>query len=301
MKLQRLAGAMAAGLMALTACSQGDSASEGTAEAAGTNERIVVLDLGALDTVNALGEADRVVGIPKATPLPDSLSTFESDDIADVGGLKEPDIEAIASLDPDLVITGPRTADLTQELSQHFETLDVTYDQNKPFVEGASEATLKIAEALDKTEEAEAKLEEFNTAVEDAKAGVPEGATALVVMSSGGKISAMNPSGRYALIYNDLGFTPAIESVKEGSHGDPISFEGIQKADPDYLFVLDRDAAIGETGGEAAEQILDNPLIHETKAWKNDQVVYLDGPSWYIMMHGLDNMFAMLEDVTIPA
>ncbi len=298
MKLQRLAGAMAAGLMALTACSQGDSASEGTAEAAGTNERIVVLDLGALDTIDALDEGDKVVGIPKATPLPESLKDFESDDIADVGGLKEPNVEAIAGLEPDLVIIGPRTADFADELSSHFNVLDVTYDQDKPFIEGASEATMKVAEALGKSDEAQAQLDEFEKKIDAAKKEVPGGATALVLMSSGGKISAMSPNGRYTLIYKDLGFTPAIESIKDGSHGDPISFEGIQKANPDYLFVLDRDAAIGETGGEAAEKLLDNPLVHETEAWKNSRVVYLDGPSWYLLMHGLNNMTAMLEDVT---
>lgn len=301
MKLQRLMALMAASLMALTACGQSTDAPAEGGDSPAEPERIVVLDLGALDTINALGEADRVVGIPKATPLPESLSSFSDDKIADVGGLKEPNVEAIAALDPDLVIAGPRTTSLVPELSKHFEVLDVTYDMDKPFVDGASEATLKVAEAIGKKDEAEAKLKEFGGSVEAAKANVPEGATALVVLSSGGKISAMSPAGRYSLIYKDLGFTPAITEIKDGSHGDPISFEGIQKADPDYLFVLDRDAAIGESGGEAAEKILDNPLMHETKAWKDDHVVYLDGPSWYILMHGLDNMNSMLEDVTEAA
>lgn len=284
--------------MTLTACGQNvDSPAAGSKDN-GSVDSIVVLEFGALDTIQALGVSDKVVGIPKGGVVPESLSEFADDKYADVGTMQEPNIEKIAELDPDLVIAGFRNQSLVPELQKNFNVLDITYDQNQPFVDGASEAATKIGEALGMADEVEAKLADFRENVEAAKAEVPEGATALVVMSSGGKLSALAPTGRYSLIYNDLGFTPAIADVNPDSHGDPISFEGIQKANPDYLFVLDRDAAIGQEGGEAAEQVLDNALVHETTAWQEDQVVYLDGARWYIMIHGLDNVQKMLEDVT---
>ena len=58
----------------------------------------------------------------------------------------------------------------------------------------------------------------------------------------------------------------ADSSIKEkGNHGQPVTFEYIKKTNPDWLFVLDRSAAIGEES-KAAKDVLDNPLVAETTA-----------------------------------
>ena len=58
----------------------------------------------------------------------------------------------------------------------------------------------------------------------------------------------------------------ADSSIKEkGNHGQPVTFEYIKKTNPDWLFVLDRSAAIGEEG-KADKDVLDNPLVAETTA-----------------------------------
>ena len=67
--------------------------------------------------------------------------------------------------------------------------------------------------------------------------------------------------------------------MKEGSHGMPVSFEYLKEKNPDWLFVLDRSAAIGEEG-QAAKDVLNNPLVAETIAWKKGQVVYLDSGTY---------------------
>ena len=65
-------------------------------------------------------------------------------------------------------------------------------------------------------------------------------------------------------------------------HGQAVSFEYLLKANPDWLLVLDRDAAIGKEG-DAAKRLLDNKLVHATKAWRNQQVVYLNAANWYTL------------------
>jgi len=45
---------------------------------------------------------------------------------------------------------------------------------------------------------------------------------------------------------------------------------------------VDRDNAIGRNEAQSAQQVLDNPLIAKTDAWKNKHIVYLDSASLYI-------------------
>ena len=78
----------------------------------------------------------------------------------------------------------------------------------------------------------------------------------------------------------------AAETVQVGNHGQAISFEYILETSPDWLYVIDRDAAIGREG-VAAAKYLDNDIVWETKAWKSGKVVYLDPVSWYIVGGGI--------------
>ena len=96
-----------------------------------------------------------------------------------------------------------------------------------------------------------------------------------MLLVNGGKLSAFGAQSRLGgWIHGDIGIKPVDASIKEGSHGQPVSFEYVKEKNPDWLFVLDRTAAIGEEG-QAAKDVLDNPLIAETTAWKKGQVVYL--------------------------
>ncbi len=64
-----------------------------------------------------------------------------------------------------------------------------------------------------------------------------------------------------------------------------ISFEYIVEKKSRLLYVMDR-AAI--TGGEiSAKQILNNDLIKSTKAYKEDNIIYLDSPIWYVAAGGI--------------
>ena len=96
-------------------------------------ERVVVLDLGVLDSIASLDLSSAVAGVPKtSTTYPDSLSEFQSDTYKDVGTVKEPDEEAIADIDPDLVIVAKRTSKAYETLSANFPTIDMTVKPTTP-------------------------------------------------------------------------------------------------------------------------------------------------------------------------
>lgn len=271
---------------------------QGTLKLDGPAKRVVVLELGSLDTIAAIGAQDVVVGVPKGFALPKPLAEFNDDKYQDVGTLFEPNIEAIQALEPDLVIAGFRSAKVYGELSKHFPTIDVTYERSDDFVGDVTYAATIVGKALGKTTEVETQLAEVKKAMEAAKAKAPSGASALILMTSAGKVSLSGADSRFGLIHNDLGFKPAISEsdAQANSHGEAISFEAIAEANPDWMFVVDRDAAVGEEGA-AAKQVLDNDLVKGTKAWTSDKVVYLDGSRWYVVIHGVNNSVEMLNEV----
>lgn len=117
-----------------------------------------------------------------------------------------------------------------------------------------------------------------------------------MILVNNSKIAAYGSGSRFGNIHDLYGFTPADASIKVGLHGMAISHEFIAQKDPDYLFVIDRGAAI--TGNqEGAKRVLNNNIVNQSKAAKNGNIVYLDSSNWYLMNNGLGGMQAMVKEV----
>lgn len=306
---RRLAAAVAVAALTLTACGQsGQNPTPAATEAAaktvthvqgtttieGVPEKVVVIDFGALDTMQALGLSDTVVGLPKRG-LPQFLSTFADEKYADTGTLQEPNLETINELDPDLVVLGGRAADKYAELSQHWPTIDISYPADKGLIDGTEAAAAPIAEAFGKQADLTEQITELRTKADQLKTESANAGEGLIVMTSGGRISLHGPNSRFGAVHTLMGVPMAKDDITEDRHGEAATFELLAEIDPEVMFVVDRDAAIG-TEGQNARQILDNEIVHRTKAWQNDNIVMLDGSRWYVAAHGLDNAEAMLDE-----
>jgi len=68
-----------------------------------------------------------------------------------------------------------------------------------------------------------------------------------------------------------------------------VSFEYILDKNPDYLFVVDRTAAVTDKVNNA-QTVLDNDIIKQTKAFKNKHIVYLDAANWYLAFGGVGSI-----------
>ena len=89
-------------------------------------KNVVVLDFGALDV---LSEMDvNIVGLPKSGPLPEYLEEFSGEQYTNVGSVKEPDLEAINELNPDLIVMAGRMSDYYEEFSEIAPTVYVESD-----------------------------------------------------------------------------------------------------------------------------------------------------------------------------
>lgn len=257
--------------------------------------RITVLDTNALNTIHTLGADDKVVGLPKGTPLPKVLQSFNDAKYADVGTVKDPNLERIAATKPELILMSARMENLVDQIKQIAPTYFVDVDYNDQF-NSFRQQTLTIAEIVGKKTQAESELKALETEIEALKQKT-KGKTALVIMVNNNKIAAYGAGSRFGNIHDLYGFTPADAFIKVGLHGMAISYEFIAQKNPDYLFVIDRSAAITEKK-DGAKQVLTNAIIAKTKAAQNGHIVYLDSSNWYLMNNGLGGMKAMVKEVS---
>jgi iron complex transport system substrate-binding protein len=264
---------------------------QGVTELAVPPKTVLTFDLSALDTLAALGVD--VAGVPEAN-LPKSLSQFK--DKPTIGSLFEPDYEAVSALQPDLVIVAGRAAPKYAELAAIAPTIDLTTDP-KSFMKSAVGNVRKLGEIFGKQVEAEAALARLESSTSALRTEALSSGKAMLVLTTGGKMSTYGRGSRFGVLFTDYGFQPADDQIAAGNHGQPVSFEYILEKNPDWLFVIDRDGAIGEQGASASK-LLDNEIVRQTAAWQKGHVVYLDAASWYLVGAGMTSLQSSVDQIT---
>ncbi len=260
----------------------------GEVEVAATPEKVAVFDIAALDTLDALGLSVDGVVAPLYVPyVEDAAAGAEN-----VGSLFEPNFEAVAALAPDLIIAGGRSSKVAPDLAKIAPTIDMTIWDDTV---GEGLARLETyGKIFGKEAEADALRDAFTAKLDAAKGAVAGKGGALIVMTNGPKVSAYGASGRFGWLHKALDLPEAVVDVEQATHGEAISFEFIKDADPDILIVVDRLAAIGQDG-DNARTTLDNALVHETKAWKNGNVVFVESAPLYVATGGIQSMSLILD------
>lgn len=256
-------------------------------------QKVFVFDMASLDTLTALGV--EVAGVPGGSK-PDYLSEYEGDGVEKIGTLFEPDYEAINAGEPDLIIVGGRSSAKYEDLAKIAPTIDLTVDATR-FHENAKENVRKLATIFDKKAEADTLIARFDETNAALKAEAANAGKGVLVLTTGGKMSTYGLGSRFGMLFSEYGVQVADKDIKVGRHGQPISFEYILEKNPDWLFVIDRDAAIGREG-QSAKQFLDNEIVAQTTAWKNGHVVYLDAASWYLVGGGITAMQRTVDQLT---
>lgn len=287
-----IALAVSAGFNAASAQSAAVPHAQGTSQVRLKPEKVLTFDLGALDTLDALRAP--VSGVPKAT-LPAYLSKYDKASYEKIGMLFEPDYETVNAADPDLIIVGDRSRAKYTELAKIAPTIDLSLDQ-KDILKSAIGNVRLLGRIFDKEAEAETRIAKLEKSVADVRQTGSHAGKGLIVLTTGGKMSAYGPGSRFGLIHDALGIQPTVDGLAVTTHGQAISAEFILKANPDWLFVLDRDSAVGQAG-RSAKTVLDNKLVAQTTAWKKGQVVYLDPVNWYLIAGGLTAMQASVDQI----
>lgn len=305
--LTRYTGMLLSFLFLLNACQSGNKSNrlEGSQDTIQVNhklgrttlqlnpDRVVAMDIGALETMHELGV--KAVGTPRKF-IPAYLSTLKDNpDITDVGSVVEPDFEAIAALNPNLILISTRQERFYDELKDIAPTVFVGTD-NKNYFESFENNVKLIGRIFQKEDLALEKLKTIEQKVKTAQDRYSQDPNkGLFLIYNNGKFSAFGKGSRFGFIHDVLQIKPLMDLDDESVHGQRVSNELVAERNPDYLFIVDRNAAV--VGKKANKQDVENRLIQQTNAFKNKKIFYLDPEVWFISGGGLTSVNLMLDDI----
>ena len=253
-------------------------------------QRIAILDMASLDILDNLGLGDRVVGSAK-TSLDYLQAYAPGDTIANLGTIKEADMEAVMACEPDVIFIGGRLSKSYDALSEIAPVIYLGMDAEAGVVEGTKQNARILASLFGLEEQIEAKLAGFDERIAKL-AAFAEGKEAIVGLCTSGSFNVVGNDGRCSIIGKEIGFNNVgvAEEIATSTHGNEASFE--------YIFVMDRDAAIQTEGAKLAQEIMENELVMGTDAYKNENIIYLAHPAvWYTAEGGVTALDLMLQDL----
>ena len=301
-----LAAIAAVAALGLAACSSGASTSSSQSSSAAASEttqatqpssvtveandgpveiKLPVTRAASLDnrTFEVLQQWDvPLVAAPKKL-IPTTVTAFNGEGVADVGMHRDPNLEALVAAEPDLIISGQRFSKFDaqiKELAPDVPLINLEPRDGKPFNEELIREVTELGEIFGKQDEAKKLVDDFNASIERAKKAYDGSSTVMAVDVSGGNIGYVAPGkGRtWGPVFDLLGLKPAleVEGATDSHTGDDISVEAIAEANPAWIFVLDRDAAITKDGSNTPAEtvIIDNAALQNVAALQNKHLVY---------------------------
>ena len=264
-------------------------------------QRIAILDFPSLDILAALEKTDRVVG--SADTSIEYLSAYtKKDGVANIGTIKEADLEAIMESEPDVIFIGGRLATVYESLKEIAPVVYLGIDSDLGVVESVRSNATTIASMFGEEEKVADLMADFDQRIATLQE-VAKDKKAIIGMTTSGSFNLLANEGRCTIIGNEIGFNNIGAPVEEqggssATHGNEASFELVASLNPDYMFILDRDSAIGAEGAQLAQQIIENELVKGTDTYKNGNIVYLANPAvWYTAEGGITALDIMLSDL----
>lgn len=262
-------------------------------------QRIAVMDLAALDILDNIGYGDRIVGVSKGSSIDYLQDYVTNDELYNLGTIKEADREALMECEPDVIFIGGRLSSVYDELVKIAPVYMVKTDTELGVVESTSNNAKAIASMFGAEDRVDALVSDYTARIEALQA-VAEGKTAIIGMVNAGGFGLLGNDGRCSIIGVEIGFenVGVNAEVDTSSHGNEASFEFVLDKNPDYIFAMDRDAAIGTEGAQLAAEVLDNELVNKTDAAQNGRVVVLEHSNvWYTAEGGITALGIMLSDL----
>lgn len=270
-------------------------------------KRIAILDMPALDIVDALGVGERIVGSAKVTI--DYLTDYNPDDadlsIMNLGTIKTADLEKVAACNPDIIFIGGRLASVYADLEKIAPVVYLGVDYEKGIMESTKDNAKTIASIFGKEAVVDAMFTNFQPRI-DALNAVLKDKNVLLGMYNSNALGLMGTQSQLNLIAKELGANNLGDTVGEdekATHGEEASWETVIKLNPEYMFILDRSTATEAMDGSVmgVREVIENDLIKELDVYKEGKIIYFieHANVWYTSTGGVQALDTMLRDLEI--
>ncbi|MBW3558081.1 MAG: iron-siderophore ABC transporter substrate-binding protein [Actinobacteria bacterium] len=254
-------------------------------------ERVVVLDTGELDSVTAFGITP--VGAVRA-PVEDGLLDYlqaETEGTELVGTISEVNLEAVAALRPDLILSSKlRHEDIYDELSQiaptvFTETVGVVWKDNLGV---HAEALGFEEEAAEMLSDYEDRAEALGERLSEERGELP---TISMVRFLPDETRLYQKASFIGTVLEDVGL-PRPPSQDVDDFALEISAEQLEQADADVIFVTNYGPAEETTKGE----LTSNPVWGTLSAVQEDDVYEVPDDYWMLGI-GIQAANLVLDDI----
>ena len=225
--------------------------------------RIVSLSPTATEDLFAIGAGEQVIAVDDQSNFPPEAPMTE------LSGF-EPNVEAIAGYEPDLVVFATEPGDLGSTL----ETLGVTALQldAAPTLEVAYEQIEQLGLATGHTAESEALVDDMRSQVDELVAGADPSAGLSFYYELDDTFYSVTSKTFIGQLFELLGLENIADAAGKGSGGYPqLSAEYIIESDPDLIFLADTKCC-----GQSPETVAGRPGWHQIAAVTDGGVVPLD-------------------------
>ena len=251
-------------------------------------ERVVSLIPEATRVIIALGDADKLVGIDSSSLMyfnSEEYTAFakaypEGKELPDVGGITEPNLELIVSLEPDVIFGGWSYSSEAADSTQEKTGIPVVCVYTRKTMENLTTEIEIIGKVIEQEKEAEELISYFKEKIDkvtEVTSEIPESEKPKVYLAFWSELT------KTPVVYEPLdiagGINAAGECAPGGSGwlplamGTEVSIEQIIEWNPDIILIMHGSKKSTPT----IEDVLSDPRLQTINAVKNRKVYYTLG------------------------
>lgn len=222
--------------------------------------------------------------------MPSTIAYSTDESIVDIGNHREPNLEAIVAAAPQVIINGQRFTQFHDDIAAlvpDAAIIELDPRDGEDFASELKRQTEVLGELFGKQDEAAALVGEFDDAIKRVEGAYDGESTVMAVNTSGGEIGYIAPKLGRTLgpVFDFVGLKPALEvaDATDDHQGDDISVEAIATANPDWILVMDRDAAVSsdDPAFTPAADILENSeALKSVTAVTEGNIVYMPADTY---------------------
>ena len=255
-----------------------------------TPERMVVLDVAAADTLQVLGDADKIIALPKAS-LPAYLSPWLSAHTVDTGALNKLAYSQLRHIKPD-VIYAPKLPPATQAgLGQIAPTQVLAFSPNT-YRQDFERNALAVASTAAKQNLAKQRLHGLQQQMSALQAQIASDNRSLLVLEHDQGHYRWRAQAAYqGLLYGVLNIKRPVNLPTQEQE---VTLEQLQAWQPEALWVID---VSGAQNRQAVDLSVLETAAQGTPAAQQQRIKMLSAAHWPTVAVGLQGLQLQLDEV----